>query len=85
MIHYPPNQKAEKYVESVEYGMGRGGFPVGLASAECPDVDPGCASLIHLLCRPVAICLSACSILKTIVMMLWMVVMTMRTIMMVKI
>ena len=89
MIHYPPNQKAEKYVESVEYGMGRGGFPVGLASAECPDVDPGCVSvcvsLIHLLSRPVAVCLSACSILKTIVMMLWMVVMTMRTIMMVKI
>ena len=42
------------------------GFPVGLASAECPDVDPGCVSvcvsLIHLLCRPVAVCLSACSL-----------------------
>ena len=36
------------------------GFPVGLASAECPDVDPDCVSvcvcLIHLLCRPVAVC-----------------------------
>ena len=36
------------------------GFPTGLASAECPDVDPGsvsvCVSLIHLLCRPVAVC-----------------------------
>ena len=46
--------------------MGRGGFPVGLASAECPDVDPGCVSvcvsLIHLLSRPVAVCLSACSL-----------------------
>ena len=42
------------------------GFPVGLASAECPDVDPGCVSvcvsLIHLLSRPVAVCLSACSL-----------------------
>ena len=90
LVLYPPNhKKAEKYVESVEYGMASCRFPAGLASAECPDVDPGCVSvcvsLIHLLSRPVAVCLSACSILKTIVMMLWMVVMTMRTIMMVKI
>ena len=61
LIHYPPNhKKAEKYVESVEYGMASCGFPVGLASGECPDVDPGCVSvcvsLIHLLCRPVAVC-----------------------------